>query len=181
MRNFFGDRCPHLAAMLAYYALLSLAPMLFLLLSLVGLLGDQNETSDLITAVRRVIPGGPRATGRLRGQPPAQLRPPGLIGLIGLIWSALGFLSALESAFNIIYDLPNRPFLRQKVLVLALRGHAGGRLRRLIAWTTAGARWIEPGGSCDAGASGGSASRSCQHGGRLRLPVRVYRCCPTRP
>ena len=28
--NFFGDRCTHLAAMVAYYALLSFVPLLFL-------------------------------------------------------------------------------------------------------------------------------------------------------
>ena len=32
----------------------------------------------------------------------------------------LGFFSVLESAFNIVYGLPNRPFIRQKTLVLLL-------------------------------------------------------------
>ena len=43
-----------------------------------------------------------------------------VIGGIGLLWAALGFFSVLESAFNIVYGLPNRPFIRQKTLVLLL-------------------------------------------------------------
>ena len=39
-----------------------------------------------------------------------------IIGGIGLLWAALGFFSVLESAFNIVYGLPNRPFIRQKSL-----------------------------------------------------------------
>jgi membrane protein len=43
-----------------------------------------------------------------------------IIGGIGLLWAALGFFSVLESAFNIVYGLPNRSFVRQKALVLVL-------------------------------------------------------------
>ena len=35
--KFFGDRGPHLAAMIAYFALLSFVPLLFLTVSLLGL------------------------------------------------------------------------------------------------------------------------------------------------
>ena len=37
----------------------------------------------------------------------------GLIGLGLLLWSSLGLFGALESAFNIVYGRPNRPFLRK--------------------------------------------------------------------
>ena len=39
---------------------------------------------------------------------------------MGLLWSSLGFLSALESGLNVLYGLPNRGFLHQKLLVLGL-------------------------------------------------------------
>ena len=44
----------------------------------------------------------------------------GLIGGVALLWSSLGFLSALESGLNVLYGLPNRGFLHQKVVVLGL-------------------------------------------------------------
>jgi membrane protein len=48
----------------------------------------------------------------------------GVIGGVGLLWSSLGFFSALESGLNVIYGLPNRGFLHQKLVVLGLFGTA---------------------------------------------------------
>src|SRR5439155_13468925 len=38
----------------------------------------------------------------------------GIIGGVALLWSSLSLFSALESAFNIVYGRPNRPFLKGK-------------------------------------------------------------------
>lgn len=123
VHNFFEDRCTHLAAMVAYYALLSFLPFLFLLLSLVSLTGDPSASSFLVRELHDVLPGRPvgdivKVVAELQGNA-AQL---GIIGLIGILWTSLGFLSACESALNIIYDLPNRAFLRQKALVVCIVG-----------------------------------------------------------
>ena len=40
----------------------------------------------------------------------------GVIGGSFLLWTSLSLFSVLESAFNIVYGLPNRPFLRGKFL-----------------------------------------------------------------
>jgi membrane protein len=40
----------------------------------------------------------------------------GVIGGSFLLWTSLSFFSVLESAFNIVYGLPNRSFLRGKFL-----------------------------------------------------------------
>jgi YihY family inner membrane protein len=44
----------------------------------------------------------------------------GIIGGIALLWSSLSLFSALESALNIVYGLPNRSFLRGKALAAML-------------------------------------------------------------
>src|SRR5262249_50591375 len=44
----------------------------------------------------------------------------GIIGGVGLLWSSVSLFSALESALNIVYGLPNRRFLRGKGLAAAL-------------------------------------------------------------
>ena len=41
--KFFADRGPHLAAMIAYFALLSFVPLLFLTVSLLSLAGRAEE------------------------------------------------------------------------------------------------------------------------------------------
>jgi membrane protein len=115
------DRATHLAAMIAYFALLSFVPLLFLALSLTALAGQQSESSYLIEELRRTFPA--TSVDRLLDvvdgiqEEATGLR---IVGGIGLLWAALGFFSVLESAFNIVYGLPNRPFVRQKLFVLLL-------------------------------------------------------------
>ena len=116
--KFLSDRGTHLAAMIAYFALLAFVPLLFLALSLVGLAGEQSESSYLIEQLRRTFPAS--SVDRLLvvvreiQESSAEL---GVVGGIALIWAALGFFSVLESAMNIVYAIPNRPFIRQKLLV----------------------------------------------------------------
>jgi membrane protein len=115
------DRATHLAAMIAYFALLSFVPLLFLALSLTALAGQQSESSYLIEELRRSFPATSvdRILEVVEGIQ-EQATGLGIIGGIGLLWAALGFFSVLESAFNIVYGVPNRPFVRQKLFVLLL-------------------------------------------------------------
>lgn len=123
--KFVRDRGTHLAAMIAYFALLAFVPLLFLALSLIALTGQQTESSYLIEELRRSFPESSvnrlvEVASDIRDSATAV----GIIGGVGLVWSALGFFSVLESAFNIVYGIANRPFLRQKLLVLLLTGTA---------------------------------------------------------
>jgi membrane protein len=119
--KFLADRGTHLAAMIAYFALLSFVPLLFVALSLTAVAGQQNESSYLIEQLERSFPQSSvdRLVEVVRSIQD-QATPIGVIGAVGLFWAALGFFSVLESAFNIVYGLPNRSFVRQKLLVLLL-------------------------------------------------------------
>jgi membrane protein len=120
-RRYFGARGPHLAAMLAYYALLSLFPFVFLAASLVSAIGRPEETSALLRDLSHVLPGtSARDLARLVRSLESNAAEIGLIGGVALLWSSLGFFSALESGLNVIYGLPNRGFLHQKLVVLSL-------------------------------------------------------------
>jgi membrane protein len=125
LQKFNADRGTHLAAMIAYFALLAFVPLLFLALSLVGLAGELNESSYLIEQLRRMFPASSvdRLVTVVREvqNSSAEL---GIVGGVGLLWAALGFFSVVESALNIVYGLPNRPFVRQKLLVLTLTAAA---------------------------------------------------------
>ncbi len=121
IRKFLADRGTHLAAMIAYFAILAFVPLLFLALSLLAFAGEQDESSYLVEELERAFPENSvenilDAVTEIQEQA-TELS---VIGGIGLIWAALGFFSVLESAFNIVYGLPNRPFIRQKSLVLVL-------------------------------------------------------------
>jgi membrane protein len=121
VHKFFADRGTHLAAMVAYFALLSFVPLIFLALSLLGL-SHRAEASDFfIKELKHAFPGTSlnsiiKLVRRVQDNAAAL----GIIGGIGLIWSSLSFFSALESALNIVYGLPNRRFLHGKMLAAAL-------------------------------------------------------------
>ena len=139
IRNFFADRCTHLAAMVAYYALLSLLPLLAIALALIGAFGRPDDGSTLIHELGRIFPGASvdslvKLVRGLRRNATAL----GVLGGASLVWTSLGFLSAMESALNIIYGVPNRPFVRQKLLVFGLVGSGLALLLvALVAATTA--------------------------------------------
>jgi membrane protein len=119
--KFLADRGTHLAAMIAYFAILAFVPLLFLALSMLALAGEPTEESYLVEQLRQTFPAS--SVDRLVtvvDEIQESSRELGIIGGVALIWASLGFFSVLESAFNIVYGLPNRPFIRQKLVVLAL-------------------------------------------------------------
>src|SRR3954447_3946863 len=112
LSKFFADRGTHLAAMIAYFALLSFVPLLLLALALLGLANQADEGSFFVTELNRILPGASldnilKAVRSIQENAAAI----GLIGGITLLWTSLSLFSVLESAFNIVYERPNRSFL----------------------------------------------------------------------
>ncbi len=121
VRKFFADRGPHLAAMIAYFALLSFVPLLFLSVSLLGLAGRPDESSYLVEELKRAFPGS-SITSIVHTIREVQKHSTalGIVGGAALLWASLSLFSVLESAVNIVYGQPNRSFLRGKLLAVAL-------------------------------------------------------------
>ena len=115
--KFFADRGPHLAAMIAYFGLLSSVSLIFLALALLGWTGRAEESSYLVRELERLFPERP--IDEIVSVVQALTENATTLGVIGaafLLWTSLSLFSVLESAFNIVYGLPNRPFVRGKVL-----------------------------------------------------------------
>jgi membrane protein len=120
-RKFFADRGTHLAAMIAYFALLSFVPLTFLSLALLGLTGRADESSFLVKEIKRTLPGTPidriiSLVHTVQDNAAAL----GIIGGAALLWTSLSLFSVLESAFNIVYGRPNRSFLHGKGIAMVL-------------------------------------------------------------
>jgi membrane protein len=115
--TFFAVRGTHLAAMVAYFALASVVPLVFLALAILGFFGRVDESSALVTYLSDLLPSRSvdEIVGAVRGVQ-ENARKLGIIGGVFLLWSSLSLFSSLESAFNVVYGLPNRPFLRGKAL-----------------------------------------------------------------
>jgi membrane protein len=139
--KFFADRGTHLAAMVAYFALLSFVPIFFLSLSLLGLVHRADASDFLVKEIGRAFPGSSVA-GVVslvhRVQDNAAVL--GITGVVLLLWSSLSLFSALESAFNIVYGRPNRPFLRGKAVAAVLMA---GSVVTLFVSLLAGAVGVE--------------------------------------
>jgi len=123
LRKYFADRGTHLAAMIAYFALLSFVPLLFLSLSLLGLVHQADEGSFFVRQLAKTFPNTSlnsilRAVRAIQSNAAAL----GLVGGAFLLWSSLSFFSVLESAFNIVYGRPNRGFLHGKALATLMMG-----------------------------------------------------------
>jgi membrane protein len=118
--KFFADRGTHLAAMIAYFALLSFVPLVFLALALLGLFGRVEESSFLVTELNKTFPetsveGIVRLVEEIQDNAAAL----GIVGGVFVLWGSLSLFSVLESAFNIVYGRPNRSFLHGKVIAVA--------------------------------------------------------------
>ena len=111
--KFFADRGTHLAAMVAYFALLSFVPLVFLALALLGLVHRADASDFLVKELSRAFPTTSlKSILTLVHRVQDNAATLGIIGGVALLWSSLSLFSALESAFNIVYGRPNRPFLK---------------------------------------------------------------------
>jgi len=121
LAKFFADRGTHLAAMIAYFALLSFVPLLFLALALLGLVHQASENSFFVRELSKTFPSTSvdsilRAVRAIQENATAL----GIVGGAFLLWSSLSFFSVLESAFNIVYGRPNRGWLHGKALATVM-------------------------------------------------------------
>jgi membrane protein len=120
-KKFSTDRGTHLAAMVAYFALLSFVPLTFIALALFGLAHRADAGFFFVKELKQAFPGTSlKNIVSLVSNVQDNATTLGIIGIVGLLWSSLSFFSALESALNIVYGLPNRRFLHGKFLAAAL-------------------------------------------------------------
>jgi YihY family inner membrane protein len=121
IQKFFADRGTHLAAMIAYFALLSFVPLTFLALSLLAFTGQADESSFLVREIKQALPETPvEDIVRLVRTVQDNAAALGIVGAAVLLWTALSLFSALESAFNVVFGRPNRSFFHGKWIAFVL-------------------------------------------------------------
>jgi membrane protein len=125
LHEFGRDKCTTLAAALTYYSVLAIFPAMLALMSLIGLFGQADQTTKLLLGVVESL--GDASTAETLRQPIEQLassQGAGLalvIGLLGAIWSASGYVSAFSQAMNTIYEVDEgRPFWKLRPVVVLL-------------------------------------------------------------
>ena len=123
LREFSGDQCTDLAAALTYYAVLALFPTAIALLSLVGIFGQGSKTVDTLLRVVSEA-GGSSVAQTLRPTLETLSQTPGaglalILGLLGALWSASGYVGAFGRAMNRIYGIgEGRPVWKLRPVML---------------------------------------------------------------
>ena len=123
--EFRRDECTDLAAGLTYYAVLSMFPALLAVISLLGVFGQGESTTDTVLELVERI-GQEDAVDQLR-EPITQMTETNaagfalVFGLLGALWSASGYVGAFGRAMNKIYEVDEgRPFWKLRPLNLAI-------------------------------------------------------------
>lgn len=108
-----GAQAPVLAAALAYYAIFSIAPLLLIVIGVLGLaLGDNAAQSTLMEEIRGAV--GPEAAGAIQGMLENMSEQGGglvatLVGVGTVIVGATGVFVQLQKALNVIWEVKPDP------------------------------------------------------------------------
>jgi membrane protein len=125
-QEFQEDNLTDWAATLTYYGLLSLFPALIAMVSIVGLVGDPESTTDTLTdIVNRVGPDSATTTFEGPIRQVTESRATAGFALIAstlvALWSASGYLGAFIRASNVIYETrEGRPFWKLRPLQVVM-------------------------------------------------------------
>lgn len=123
--EFTKDQCTDLAAGLTYFAVLSLFPALLALVSLLGVVGQGEQTAETLNgwleqyAPEDLQPLLSSTISNLTTQTGAGLAL--IVGILGALWTASGYTGAFGRAMNRIYEVEEgRPVWKLKPAMLLL-------------------------------------------------------------
>ncbi|MEG9225174.1 YihY/virulence factor BrkB family protein [Aeromicrobium sp. Sec7.5] len=124
-REFTRDQCTDVAAALTYYAVLALFPAAIALLSLVGVVGQGQETVRTVTDILRDL-GATGVADTLEPILAEMSQTPGLgvgvvLGLLTAMWTASGYVGAFGRGLNRIYEIEEgRPIWTRRPAMLVV-------------------------------------------------------------
>ena len=120
-RGFIADRCPQMAAAIAYHVLFSVIPVVALLLAIFGFLIRVPEIQQRV--LEGILANVPIQAGlvidALRAVSSASA-PLTILGVIGLLWPAIALFGTIRDALNIAWGIRRgRGLVRQHLFDLA--------------------------------------------------------------
>ena len=123
--EFLDDQCTDLAAALTYYAVLALFPAAIALTSILGLVGKGTDAVDEVLGILRDVGAGGLVDTigpTLRDLSTSQGAGLALVlGLLGALWSASGYVGAFGRAMNRVYEIgEGRPVWKLRPAMLLL-------------------------------------------------------------
>jgi membrane protein len=191
LQRFYADHCTQQAAGIAYRVLFSIAPLAIVLVSIFGLvLQDDSVRDDVVDTIVDWLPVSPDGTKDVEDAITSIATPVSAVGLISLVlfaWAASGMMTAIRQGLETaMHVTESRPLARGKLVDLLLIMSAA-----VLVLVTAGltllAKFLQSSSGSVANATGlpaGTLVALLLHGGALALSVVVvlllYRFVPAR-
>ncbi len=141
VNEFLADNCPHLAAAISYYLLLSLFPLVLAAISIFGfIMRDPGVEAKVTEAVIDFIPVKQSADfltstiqGIARGWGAA-----GIIAIVGLIWAGMAVFNAVRKSLNTAWGVRQpRPFFHERLMEFLMMIGFGALMLVSLGLTTA--------------------------------------------
>jgi len=145
VRRYFADQCPQQAAGIAYRVLFSVAPLAIVLVSIFGLiLQDDGLRADAVDAIVDALPVTVANRQDVEEAITAIATPASAAGLVSLIvfaWAATGMMTAIRRGLERAMGVTeSRPTVRGKLIDLALIVGAGALVLVSVVLTVLGTR-----------------------------------------
>jgi len=191
VQRFFADQCPQQAAGIAYRVLFSIAPLAIVLVSIFGLvLQDDSVRHDVVNTIVGVLPVSVAGRKDVEDAVTEIATPASAAGLIGLLvfgWAATGMMTAIRRGLESAMGVPeSRPLARGKLVDLGLIVGAAVLVLVTVGLNLLGNLVQRTSGSLsDAiGLGSGTLASVLLHGARFALSIVVvlllYRFVPAR-
>ncbi|MFP3974709.1 MAG: YihY/virulence factor BrkB family protein [Dehalococcoidia bacterium] len=122
VNEFLTDNCPHLAASISYYSLLSLFPLTLALASVLGFLSASPQTQErMIESIGGFLPIPSAFITRTIEGIVASRGAASAIGTIGLLWGGSAVFNAIRKSLNTAWGIREpRNFLVDRGLELSM-------------------------------------------------------------
>jgi membrane protein len=191
VERFFADQCPQLAAGIAYRVLFSIAPLAIVLVSMFGLvLQDDSVRDDVVNAVVDALPVSAPGRRDVENAITAIATPAsaaGLVSLLVFVWAATGMMTAIRQGLERAMGVTeSRPAVRGKLVDLALVVGAAVLVLVTVGITLLGALVQKASGKVGEvlGIGGGTLAGGLIHAASLAITIVVvmllYRFVPAR-
>jgi membrane protein len=191
VERFFKDECPQLAAGIAYRVLFSIAPLAIVLVSIFGLvLQDDSVRRDVVDTIVDALPVSAAGRKDVEDAITAIATPASAAGLVSLLifaWAATGMMAAIRQGLERAMEVTEtRPAARGKVVDLLLIVGAAALVLVSVGITLLGSLVQRASGSLGevigvgAGTLAGGLVHAASFGVSMLVVLLLYRFVPAR-
>ena len=127
VNEFLDKNCPHVAAAISFYALLSLFPLVLALITVLSFaLGSPESKAQLAEEIGGLVPVSDELVTTTVEQVVRARNVTGIAAVIGLLWVASAVFGAIRKGINTAWGIrQTRPFFQERLIDFSLALGAG--------------------------------------------------------